>query len=138
MIFIVSFLSTYWVLKQLNLLSSSDEIFLESCIESTSQRPISLHDILSEEKQINMFMQHLMKEFSMECLLSFIEMNQYKARFMEVFQIELNDENRVVTDWIVLPDGVSKSDIVYNEHEEDNDSSQLQSFMDKAYMLYNK
>eukprot|EP01084_Bolivina_argentea_P235828 396696_1 len=51
----------------------------------------TLHDILCYDKTFKMFMQHLAKEFSMECLLCFVEIMQYKFLLVERFDIVNED-----------------------------------------------
>eukprot|EP01084_Bolivina_argentea_P131668 232387_1 len=46
-----------------------------------------LHRILSNERAFKIFMQHLAKEFSMECLLCFVEIVQYKLEMKKRFDI---------------------------------------------------
>merc|ERR1711902_322967 len=72
-IFIVPFLSTYWVLQQIAFnMNDNDNI-------ETQNKEILLPDILKDDDTLNLFMHHLIDEFSMECLLSLIEFIQFKT-----------------------------------------------------------
>eukprot|EP01084_Bolivina_argentea_P131667 232384_1 len=59
-----------------------------------------LHRILSNERAFKIFMQHLAKEFSMECLLCFVETIQYKFAFKkrcDLINCELIDDDMDVS-----------------------------------------
>ena len=73
--FITPFLSTVWVLKQIE--------NIQKLQDHPSNNPHSLREILQDEDIIILFMQHLIKEFSMESLLSLIEFKQYKSYLMQ-------------------------------------------------------
>ena len=77
-------------------------------------------------------MQHLVNEFSMECLISLIEFQQFKVHLIETFHIQDVDVQIVG-----FTDTVPKSDIVYSE-EAETANVILSSFKIKAHKLYSK
>eukprot|EP01084_Bolivina_argentea_P307991 532439_1 len=130
-VFIISFLSTFWVLEQLQLWRLNDHVYnLETSVQE-SDKKLALRAILRDEKLLNSFMQHLIGEFSIECLLCVIEATQYKKHFMDVFNVELYDYHLPE-----LPKDFLKSDIVYNDGNDN--SSKLNCFLDKVHKLYVK
>eukprot|EP01083_Nonionella_stella_P155496 502394_1 len=123
MCFIVPFMSTFWVLKYIK----TDRV-------SVTSEPDELEDIFNDTDKLNQFMQHLIKEFSMECLLSVIEFQQYKQAAMNVFDLDIKEHFATVT---YSHEHVPQSDIVFddtNASEEDVKSA----FKRKAYKLYQK
>eukprot|EP01084_Bolivina_argentea_P131669 232388_1 len=67
---------------------------------SGSKQSYKLHVILSNERGLKLFMQHLGKEFSMECLLCFVETIQYKfalKKRCDLIDVELIDDDMDVS-----------------------------------------
>ena len=104
---------------------------------------IYVNDVFQNEETFNGFAIHLNKEFSMECLLSFIEMMQFKSYIYKNIQnsklkrtVNENDMVGMLQDvkFIDFEDYVPKSQIVYSNEEECN----LQIIKQKAYYLYCK
>eukprot|EP01083_Nonionella_stella_P145194 454514_1 len=58
-----------------------------SHLEAGRGSSFNLHVVLSNEKTFKLFMQHLAKEFSTECLLCFAEIVQYKFAFKQRIDI---------------------------------------------------
>eukprot|EP01084_Bolivina_argentea_P060670 110836_1 len=161
--FIISFLSTYWVLKQIDLYEHFDhgfsfpmELVEQTSISVGGMSPrahsgttsnLSLVEILSDDETLNLFMQHLIKEFSMECILSTIEMLQFRNYAIKSLDINEVDVEDCVD--IHFPDSIPQSEIVYsNELDKTNvfDNDKLNETNDdmilklkiKAYKLYEK
>eukprot|EP01083_Nonionella_stella_P198833 729701_1 len=75
------------------------------------------------------FMQHLIKEFSMECLLALIEFHQFRSHVMERFHLCEETETTTSRVNIAFSENVPKSDIVYTQELQDNEKD------DDAYVL---
>eukprot|EP01084_Bolivina_argentea_P023739 44342_1 len=98
-----------------------------------------LEDVLSNGRTLNLFMNHLSKEFSMECLCSFIELSQFQKYVLKQMNENINsDEKPQVSDikLINFPSNVPTS-IIIEEHEEKNNIP-IQNIKNKAYNLYVK
>merc|ERR1711879_149886 len=67
---------------------------------------LMLENVVRNDRLIDEFATHLLKEFSAECLLSWIEFNEYRNRVIQEFKLT----NRQQMD---LAPGVPQSDIVY-------------------------
>eukprot|EP01083_Nonionella_stella_P083390 230589_1 len=105
-VFAVPFRSTFWALRQI-----ADTTPSLDMVHSNCDTKLSLHHILKDHELFHLYMQHLIREFSMECLLAFVEFTQYKVRALEVFK--LKDVGH--TFCITFPKSVPRSDIVYND-----------------------
>eukprot|EP01084_Bolivina_argentea_P219499 372265_1 len=89
-----------------------------------------LRNILQDNELFHSYMQHLIREFSMECLLAFVEFRQYKIHALQVFNIE----DPATTMCVTFPKSVPQSDIVYN----DDTNVDKDSFKIKCYKLFLK
>ena len=138
--FIMPFLSTFWVLKNIEV----EEIMAHIIPGHTPDTPQSekslLREILSDDDTINLFMAHLINEFSMECLLSLIEFTQFRDYGMEMLKIdqEAVDAKTGSTANITFAADVPKSDIVYGDIAMVTMDDTLRGFKMKAYKLYRK
>ena len=90
--------------------------------------PESVRNIIMEEEYLDLFAQHLVEELSTECLLSLIELQQFKKYLCEQLGIQ-NDA--VEETWFDFATNVPQSDIVYHEKKTD-----LKSFKRRALALY--
>eukprot|EP01083_Nonionella_stella_P078728 215602_1 len=147
--FIVSFVSTFWVLKYI---IKTDAEMVPSCDDT-------LDEIFSDENRLNLFMQHLISEFSMECLLSVIEFQQYKyAAIKALNSMKMSDLDTALVacalisepleledidgpppqdyDTVFLQSHVPLSDIVFKHFEMYHDTTI--EFKIKAFKLYKK
>eukprot|EP01084_Bolivina_argentea_P194742 334193_1 len=99
-------------------LSKSEEI--KDTITSNS----NLLDILKNDRLFDEFMLHLMREFSLEVMLSLIEFSQFQRNVFEFAQtitafeyddnfVPVDDEWRIKFDFFVYPTSVPNSSIVY-------------------------
>eukprot|EP01084_Bolivina_argentea_P142893 250999_1 len=111
-------------------------------ISNRSQSPIStftkikLHHILSNENSIHLYMIHLSKEYSMECLLAFLEISQYQQYVIK--QNILNDKSVDFTNYknIDFPSNIPLSSII--ECNNDNDKDAIHDLKIKAHKIYCK
>ena len=181
--FIIPFISTFWVLKQVDATSDVNLALgivgltrnrSRSKSNTTSTHPTNtftgsgksiLREILYDNDTFNLFMAHLINEFSMECLLSVIEFAQFKTHAMDMLNIDTADLDspsspshsspstpsissvRVLTrsvsvavfeQQITFPADVPQSDIVYGPSPFQNDVDVVLAFKNKAYRLYRK
>ena len=88
---------------------------------------VALEAVLGDDRLIDSFSNHLMREFSVECLLSFIEFEQFRARAMNELTIELP-----IAEPTVFSSIVPSSDIVSGIGKE------TPSLKECAYRLYIK
>ena len=77
-----------------------------------------LHHCLRNEVTFELFISHLSKEYSLELLLAFLEMTQWKLLIYRLFKTSLKlkikgIKKEVLTCEALLPDGVPKSEIVF-------------------------
>eukprot|EP01084_Bolivina_argentea_P194741 334191_1 len=95
---------------------------------STTDTANAMLNALQNPVLFDQFMAHLMKEFSVEIMLSFIEMNQFQQSVYEfaelVNEFELNEnllpidvDWRMHFDFIIYPSSVPNSSIVHDELE---------------------
>lgn len=57
-------------------------------LQQYTSQSVNLEYILSDKQALNLFMQHIAKEISMECLLSYIEFTQYQQRLLQKLKNE--------------------------------------------------
>eukprot|EP01084_Bolivina_argentea_P072479 131602_1 len=135
---VVPLTSTFWVLRQLQFTAIVRNLHYEMS-NGTRQKhndlkAKTLREILKDNDVIDAFMQHLIEELSMECLLALIELHQFKLHCVDVFNIDCTVGKHLHVS-IELADTIPKSDIVFNGNDHEND---LLSFKCKAYKLYMK
>lgn len=101
--------------------------------------------ILSNHKAINLFMMHLSKEYSMECLLAYIEINQYQQYIVDNHRNEIDQEIFDNIELIQFPHNIPLSEIIEHHHEEerknnnrDGDDDELFVYKVKAHKIYLK
>eukprot|EP01084_Bolivina_argentea_P099121 178188_1 len=102
---------------------------VSSC--TPSHKDIDIELILSQAESVNAFMQHLSKEFSLECLLSLIEVSQFENYLIndEIHEIKEEIINKVNgANFIDFSESIPMSSIV--ESTDDLDA--------KAYKIYQK
>ena len=141
--FMAPAISTFWVLKQLNAIELSEQNEFRDRAPSMSSENMELHDVLMKDDLFDLFMQHLIREFSMENLLAIIEFTQFKKHAKDTFDIHDNNEN--VRDDIdyTFASTVPLSDIVYNggngnDKTGGTDIERVRIFKMSAYKLYCK
>eukprot|EP01084_Bolivina_argentea_P194521 333762_1 len=111
---------------------------------------ITLYQVLSHIKSFELYMVHLSREFSLECLLSTIEFIEYQKLILSI--ININDESnheqiqdikgnkynknrQLWCDIIKLPETLPKSKIVYGDARGD---TRLANCKIKAWAIYTK
>ena len=99
---------------------------------TTTNNITNLHDIellfkiLKNQQSFEAFIFHLAQEFSTEIIISLIEFTQFKHRMFERFDILKTFKNALRDeDILAFPEGVPKSDIVWDEIDD--------GFDDEAY-----
>lgn len=180
--FSMSFISTYWVIKQVELSNILNNLEMAVVGDVSKSRPsqsqtevpsttstrndgyVTLQMLLSDKDLFGLYMQHLLKEFSMECLLAVIEFTQFKKHAIETFNANKMNIDIDITNTeskskyparnklLIFPECVPLSDIVYGYGTEDlsinvdlnsptnseTDKTLLLLFKDKAHRLYHK
>ena len=102
-----------------------------------------LEKIFAKQRKFEAFALHLNNEFSLECLLSFIEMIQFKQYFDQIYNGNVNDEIIVEDLKVKFDFGKEqlRSSIVFETVSvkfENNDTEKLRSFKVIAHELYRK
>ena len=106
---------------------SKDLVRVRSTSSGSSQtEPMRL--IFVDDLLLSAFIKHLIKDFSLEVLLSFIEVQQFKAYLAETFDLSVSGQLM----WR-FADCVPKSDIVHRGEGKD-----LDAFKEMAHKLYMK
>eukprot|EP01084_Bolivina_argentea_P193608 332145_1 len=157
--FSINFLSTFWVIQHLQIKEDDHEYSISRTVDQqmrqlsdvvgvsklNKQKTKRLFDILSDNDLFDLFMQHLIREFSHEILLAFVELVQYKSHLIEKFGINVNDIDIDVGRDIgryqlnFCETLKVKSSIVYeNENVNDENVDLYKSFKIKAYKIYKK
>eukprot|EP01084_Bolivina_argentea_P128531 227177_1 len=100
-----------------------------------NMKRIKLFEILSHSDLTNAFMTHLLKEFSVEIGLAYIEFVQFKWYFAETIFEKKETREALVDEQICIINNeeITKSIIVFG-----NDNINLKEFQEKAYLLYKK
>ena len=105
-----------------------------------------LTNLLENQYKIELFIQHLNEEFSLEIMLSFIEFLQFR-QYLAIISIKykyINQEMIYYINEYKLPQTqiIPKSTIVYNENLNDsicrNEQELIKFFKEIAYQLYKK
>ena len=128
--------STYIMLKK-----NTTNVVIQHKSMSDTKEQYSVELLLSNEKSVNLFMKYLAKEYSMECMLSFIEMSQYQNYLIQ------NDSEQAINSEIITKvrarseNGFAKnipiSEIIEPEFNSESDD-QIFEFKIKAYNIYKK
>ena len=103
-----------------------------------------MNDVLCNENSIDLLMQHLGREFSMECLLSLIEFIQFEEYVYEHIQndkkleMDFSKESTMIRNnhKIYLPDSIPKSSIVFSN--DDTNKSWIENAKHKCYLIFCK
>ena len=137
--FVTTFVSTWWVVRQVQRMKRDDEQL--SLHMQSSQ--LSLKEILKEKKSFKLYMKHLIKEFSMECLISLIEFIQFREHIIQV--LDVDDAEVMDSVEYRFPENVPLSDIVHSRDDENDTLSDLENangnmrlLKAKVYRLYCK
>ena len=159
--FTVSFICSFWVLRQLRI-SGISTITIDIAVPLQMQKlqkiselydndlantsfsiiksrdsfrvPDTIEEMLKDDSFLNQFARHLTDELSIECLLSVIEMQQFKEHLIDSMKLE---DASVKQTWFRFAPTVPKSDIVHR-NEKNKTSCDLTSFRRKAFALYKK
>lgn len=114
-----SHLNTYETLSSMPLIeftkyTSSSNTILHPENAKLAQS-LSIAQVLSHSKSFDVFMQHLSREYSTECLLSYVEFAQYRSSILETMQdfFQCIDENALPLLPFLLPTNIPRSTIVY-------------------------
>eukprot|EP01083_Nonionella_stella_P039948 108645_1 len=125
---------------ELSVLSMDSNLPQQSTSLSTYSR-VKLRTILNEHGLYDLFMQHLMSEFSLENLLAFTEFMQYQHRAYKAFNLEYSESGNAhhlqrIPNFIA---NAPKSNIVYqNAGDESDEQTRIHSIKAKAYLLFVK
>ncbi len=118
--------------------------------QAAEGKKFKLKQLLRHKKSLDMFAYHLVREFSIECLVSIIEFSQLKEAFLSneefmgnVTQADQGDD--LTKGMIKFPEEVPKSDLVWgplssisrNDLEND-DSTRLKEFKLRVWTLYDR
>eukprot|EP01083_Nonionella_stella_P071682 192704_1 len=142
----VGFTSTWWILKKLD--ARFDNSYSKQINRHQSRE---LQRVLLDADNFELFVQHLAREFSVETMLSFIEMVQFKHLINSTFDINLgrvtssyetDDDFELFFDFeqcnITINNAIPKSSIVYKSKLQQSDHNDLIPFFKIAHRLYRK
>ena len=128
--------------------STSKYIEQQIDIEIVKQRSASspgtntakaFRDIFTNEENVDLFAQHLLEEYSIEVLLSYIEFIQYKSLFKDQYYSTHKTGNKLETYFFEIDvtklKYVPESSIIYNSF---NDNNIISNFKNMAWELFNK
>ena len=142
-LFLMIYISTVCLSKSQ---SQSDKVLIDRMkVHNVSKSDIiSIDMVLSSESSIHAFMIHLSKEYSMELLLSYIEITQFQQYIAE--QMEPSQLKGAGIHLIVFPSNIPQSEIIeckeeftiQAESEMDRDDIFINNAKIKSHKLYNK
>ena len=147
--FLMLFVSTVLLQKSLkNVNNTSNTLIVrQKSGSATEPNEGNIDAMLSTESSIHAFMVHLSKEYSMEILLSYIELNQFQSYLIENIKSELEQVSMDIIDVVTFPDNIPQSEIIYGEKElilvdtisgNHKDDPFLDNAKIKAHRLYKK
>ena len=136
--FVLHYISTFLLIRKN--ISTNDGI--SEVINSTDD-VIALDDILSDKYAVHLFMVYLTTEFSIECLLSFIEMSQFEQYILQMMKMNDDEDGHIdkleqiaiTVEPVICNSNVPQSSIIGDA--EDN-SDRLQNAKLSAHNIYNK
>ena len=133
--FSMPFLSTYWVLKHTKSLKDAQYIYSDQ-LQREDDQTLTLRAILSADDTINLFMKQLIDDFSMECLLAFVEFHQFRQYAISTLNVVDEKDNAQFMDHWNFAENIPRSSIVYDDDEKNDDV--MHEMKNKAYQLYTK
>ena len=154
-LFMMIFVSTAYLAKIQRDINTNTELvnpMRNNSVKVSDQ--INIDNMLSNEAMIHAFMVHLSTEYSMECLLSYIEFSQYQKYVVNKMNMNDNEMRENDVELINMPDNIPISEIIEDNLEQegvidgvnnDNNNSSAtfdDKFLDnakiKAHKLYKK
>eukprot|EP01084_Bolivina_argentea_P156145 272111_1 len=138
-LFALNYVSTIMIIKK-NASNSNIKSTNRNKNKKERKDSVQLEQILSNEQSLHMFMIHLSKEWSMECLLSLIEFHQFeKYLIKKMFEMEYNNLDIPKIKCIDFPENIPNSLIVEMvENDSKNNSDTEFCAKMKAHKLYEK
>eukprot|EP01083_Nonionella_stella_P158064 513901_1 len=112
-----------------------------SSMNTESQKRVYLDEIFINKVYTQYFIHHVIKEFSLECVLSWIEMRQfgyYLYTQLKALDANLSTDPTINPDIEPLAQHVPQSTIVYCEEINDRKEKVMHNFKDKFVALYDK
>ena len=155
-LFLIIYVSTAKLSK---LQSTNNELYIvpsvpkNDKVDASRSDMITIDTVLSNESTIHAFMIHLSKEYSMELLLSYIEMTQFQKYILDYIKenganTDKDMETEPNIELVNFPANIPLSEIIEGkeeiiiEFESDTDINDDGGFIDnakiKAHKLYNK
>lgn len=130
-LFFMNYVSTYLIISKNINNKISHNLSTDLKVKA---KQITLEQILMNKHALHQFMQHLFTEYSIECLISFIEFTQFQKY---ILQNGHGKENNVKMDDI--HSDIPKSNIFDNDKQYfDSDEEFLKDVKLKSNLLYNK
>eukprot|EP01083_Nonionella_stella_P104378 299046_1 len=102
---------------------------------------VCLSEIFLDQVYTQHFIHHIIKEFSLECVLSWIEMKQfgyYLYTQLNALDVDLCMDPSTNPDIEPLPQHIPQSTIVYCDEIHDSKEKVMKNFKDKFVALYDK
>jgi len=96
-------------------------------VEIKAKSTDTLQSVLADDRLLDLFAKHLVREFCIECLLSVIEMQQWKQHLIDALGIERFGQI------VGLAPGAPRSELVYKDKDPD-----LRSFKKMAFEIYRR
>eukprot|EP01083_Nonionella_stella_P093740 262820_1 len=142
-----AFASTWWIMRKL------DGTFNDSYSQHPNHhKSRQLQRILLDAEHFELFVQHLAREFSVETILAFIEMVQFKHIINSKFDVNLgrmdsdigitSEQTDIYFDFyqcdITTNKAIPKSALVYKTSTKQSDHDDLKPFVRIAHGLYHK
>eukprot|EP01083_Nonionella_stella_P158065 513903_1 len=121
--------------------SNSTISYVVSEVYAESHKRVYLDEIFVNKVYTQYFIHHVIKEFSLECVLSWIEMKQfgyYLYTQLKALDVNLSTDPTINRDIEPLAQHVPQSTIVYCTEINDRKEKVMHNFKDKFVALYDK
>eukprot|EP01083_Nonionella_stella_P002392 6912_1 len=121
--------------------SSTISYVSDSHVYIEAPKRVCLSEIFLDQVYTQHFIHHIIKEFSLECVLSWIEMKQfgyYLYTQLNALDVDLCMDPSTNPDIEPLPQHIPQSTIVYCDEINDSKEKVMKNFKDKFVALYDK
>eukprot|EP01083_Nonionella_stella_P188681 696023_1 len=103
---------------------------------SSQGKSMRLPDVLRNDEQIVLFIDHLMKEFNIECFISLVEFQRFQEYVMAVFEVSVEEVKTSITFYELCSSIPQYTTIVNREEQETETIVSAKRIAHKLFLKY--